>query len=235
LAGVDRVSMCARVMPRLAVALLVSALLSGCAGPLAFIPITPLLSSALASRGEDSKSAEAITEMQKKGDWPGLAKFAQDRLLKDPSNASFWVMLGYALVQQSRYPDAIQALTRAVSINPEDIDGWNLLADAQRRGGQPGASSRTLQRAAAVDPTSAVTRYLMGEAFKENGESDRAEEAFRDALKISPELALAWFGLGELLLRTGSANDLEVVAENLTHLDPKLAKEFAQLRARGKR
>ena len=75
----------------------------------------------------------------------------------------------------------------------------------------------------------------MGEAFKENGESDRAEEAFRHALKISPELALAWFGLGELLLRTGSANDLDVVAENLTHLDPKLAKEFAQLRARGKR
>ena len=215
--------------------LLLLALLSGCAGPLAFIPITPLLSSALASRGEDSKSAQAITEMQKNGDWAGLAKFAQDRLLRDPSNANYWVMLGYALVQQSRFPDAIQALTRAVTINPEDIDGWNLLADAQRRGGQPGASSRTLQRAAAVDPTSAVTYYLMGEAFRDNGEPDRAEVAFRDALKIAPNLALAWFSLGELLLRAGSAGDLEVIAENLTQFDPQLAKEFAQLRARNKR
>ena len=215
--------------------LVLVAMLAGCAGPLAFIPITPLLSSALASRGEDSQSAALITEMQKKGDWPGLAKFAQDRLLKDPSNGNLWVMLGYALVQQSRYPDAIQALIRAVAINPEDVDGWNILADAQRRAGQPGASSRTLQRAAALDPTSAVTRYLMGEAFKENGEPDRAEEAFRDALKISPDLALAWFGLGELLLRSGSPGDLDLVAENLVHLDPKLAKEFSLLRSRSKR
>lgn len=235
MAGVERVGVVARMKVRLAGLLVFAGLVSGCAGPLAFIPITPLLSSALASRGEDTKSAQAITEMQKKGDWPGLAKFAQDRLLRDPSNGNLWVMLGYALVQQSRYADAIQALSRAVSIDPEDIDGWNILADAQRRAGQPGASSRTLQRAAAVDPTSGVTRYLMGEAFKENGEPDRAESAFREALKISPDLALAWFGLGELLLRTGSPNDLDVIAENLVHLDPKLAKEFALLRANGGR
>lgn len=222
-------------MPKLPGWLLLAGFLCGCAGPLAFIPITPLLSAALSSRGEDARSAEAITEMQKKGDWPGLAKFAQDRLLRDPSNANFWVMLGYALVQQSRYPDAIQALGRAVAINPEDIDGWNLLADAQRRAGQPGASSRTLQRAMAIDSTSAVTHYLMGEAFKDNGEPDRAELAFRDALRLSPDLALAWLGLGELLLKTGSPNDLDVIAENLAHLDPKLAREFTQMRARSKR
>jgi len=180
-------------------------LLAGCAGPLAFVPISPLLTAALSARSEDSRTGELIADLQKKGDWAGIARFAQDRLV------------------------------RATQANPEDIDGWNLLAEAQRRAGRPGASARTLERAVSVDPTSHVMRYLMGEAYRENGDPVRAEAAYRQALQLAPGMALAWFGLGSVLIRTGTSDDLESITRALQRLDAALAAEFLQQRAAARR
>lgn len=210
-------------------------LLAGCAGPLAFVPITPLLSAALSSRGEDTRTGELIAGLQKKGDWAGIARFAQDRLTRDPSNANGWITLGYALLQQGQYRDAMLALTRATQANPEDIDGWNLLAEAQRRAGQPGTSARTLERAASVDPTSPVTRYLLGEAYREDGDPQRAEAAYRQALQMAPDMALAWFGLGSVLIQIGTTDDLDVITRTLQRLDAGLAVEFGRQRTVARR
>ena len=59
--------------------------------------ITPLLSAALSTRGEDMRMSDQIVALQKKGDWAGIAKLAQDKLLRDPTHADSWVLLGYAL------------------------------------------------------------------------------------------------------------------------------------------
>jgi cytochrome c-type biogenesis protein CcmH/NrfG len=226
---------CRRLAAAVVASALLAGLLAGCAGPLAFVPITPLLSAALSTRSEDSRTGELIAELQKKGDWAGIARFAQDRLLREPSNANWWVTLGYALLQQGQYHDATLALTRATQANPEDIDGWNLLAEAQRRAGQPGASARTLERAVSVDPTSQVTRYLMGEAYRENGDPLRAEAAYRQALQLAPDMALAWLGLGGVLIQTGTTDELDAITRNLQRLDTGLAAEFVRQRAAARR
>lgn len=209
--------------------------LPGCAGPLAFIPVTPLLSAALSTRGDDMRTSDQILALQKKGDWTAIAKLAQDKLLRDPTNADSWVLLGYSLLQLNQVPEAVQALTRATGVNPEDIDAWNLLAEAQRRAGQPGASSRTLERALTVDPTSPVTRFLMGEAYRENGQPVRAAEAYREAVRMSPRMAPGWYGLGLVSIPTGTAAELDEIAARLATLEPGLAREFARLRAAAKR
>ena len=210
-------------------------LLAACAGPLAFVPITPLLSAALSTRGDDMRTSDQIVALQKKGDWEAMAKLAQAKLLRDPADANGWVLLGYSLLQLKQVPEAIQALIRATNANPEDIDAWNLLAEAQRRAGQPGASTRTLERALSVDPTSPVTRFLLGEAYRENGQPVRAAEAYREAVRISPRMAFGWYGLGVVLIPTGTPADLDEIGARLTALEPGLAREFGQLRAAAKR
>jgi cytochrome c-type biogenesis protein CcmH/NrfG len=213
----------------------VGSLLVACAGPLAFVPITPLLSAALSTRGEDMRTSDQILALQKKGDWAGVTKIAQDKLLRDPSDANGWVLLGYSLLQLNQVPDAIAALNRGTIANPEDIDAWNLLAEAQRRAGQPGASTRTLERALSVDPTSPVTRFLLGEAYRENGQPVRAAEAYREAVRFAPRMALGWYGLGSVLIPTGTPAELDEIAARLAALDPGLAREFVKLRAAAKR
>lgn len=191
--------------------------------------LTPLLSATLASRGDDAETSRAITAMQQKQDWAGLSKFAQDRLVRDPSNPDWWTLLGYALQQQGLHAEAFQALTRATQGNPEDIDAWNLLADTQRRLGQPGASARTLERAVNIDPTSPITRFLLGEAYREDGRYDAALAAYREALTISPKSPNVWFGLGVTMLISKRMEGFEEVTRNLQQLDPALGSQLASM------
>src|ERR1700694_2633890 len=114
-------------------AILAAALIAcaGCAGPLMLIPwgplLSPLLTSALASRGGDDAERRLLAELEAKEDWAGIERFAADKLRQDPMSSNWWIVTGYAAFRAGDYPRAISALTRATERNPEDIDGWNLL------------------------------------------------------------------------------------------------------------
>ena len=103
--------------------------MSSCAGPLALIPWGPLLTAALSSRAGDSETQQVLNEYQRKGDWAGLARYAAERLGANRRDSDWWLVLGYARLQQGDRAAAAEAFTRVTELNPEDIDGWNLLAE----------------------------------------------------------------------------------------------------------
>ncbi|MBI2961050.1 MAG: tetratricopeptide repeat protein [Betaproteobacteria bacterium] len=202
---------------------------------MALLPVvTPLLSSALASRGEDRESARLIAELERKQDWVGLKQLAQLRLARAPEDPDWPMVLGYAQVQLGEHESAAQTFARMVERTPEDIDGWNLLGDAQRLVGRHAAAVRTLDHATTIDPANAITRYLLGEALRADGRLERAKQAYREALRLEPNFAPAWFGLGVALLQTDARAELQPVRERLNALDAGLAKRLAQLEAGNK-
>ena len=210
-------------------ALIFAGLLAACAGPLALIPWTPLLSAALSSRAGDTETQKLINEFQQKGDWAGLAGLASDYLRGDSKDPDWWVILGYARLQQGNHAAAMEALARATQLNPEDVDGWNLLAEAQRLSGQSGPASRTLLRAMSIDSTSPVSPYLLGEIYRGNGDFEGAIGAYRRSLQLEPEYSPAWYGLGMTFISLGRREELSEVIEGLRKIEPRLAKELEDL------
>ena len=144
-------------------------------------PIDPLSASALAGRGDTFEERQRIAELNRKRDWSGLVRFAEERQRGDPEGSDWGVIAGYAWLRSGDYPKATSAFLRVIQRNPEDIGAWNLLGETQRRAGQPGRAVQTLERASAIGRTSFATFFLLGEAYRDANRLDRAIHAYREA------------------------------------------------------
>lgn len=67
-------------------------LLAACAAALPFIPVTPILSTALSARANDDATAKEIVELEVKQDWAGLAAFATRQIQQDPGDVDWWLI-----------------------------------------------------------------------------------------------------------------------------------------------
>jgi tetratricopeptide (TPR) repeat protein len=193
------------------------------------MPVTPLLSSAIAKAGEQGQYGERIAELEQKQDWQGLAALAESRIGTDRKVSEWWVIYGYAQLQMSDYVRAVAAFSRATELSPEDVDAWNMLGEAQRLSGQPGRAVQTLGRALAIDPTSPITRFLLGEASRDDGRLERAKAHYREALGLDRKYAPALFGLATVLMRIGPADEYQAAYEQLQKTDPALAEQLLSM------
>jgi cytochrome c-type biogenesis protein CcmH/NrfG len=207
-------------------AFLLALCVAACATALAFIPVTPLLSTALSSRANDDVAAKQIVELEIKKDWSGLAAFALQNIKRDPEDTDWWLILGYAQIQQRQYSQAIEILDRAIARNPEDIDPRNLLGEALRLSGKPVPAAQVLERALYINSNTPATRFLLGEAYRDDNRLERAKEAYRDAIRIDPEFSPAWAGLAGVLARTGPRVEFDEAMTQLMRLEPELAKQI---------
>ncbi len=209
--------------------LLTAAIALAACAPLALLPVfTPLLSIALASRGDEATS-RLIAELEKRQDWQGLAELAQQKLQLDPGDAKGWFILGYARVRLGDFERSAQAYAMVLERAPEDIDAWNMLGESQRLAGRADLAMATLDRAVTIDPRSPATRYLLGEACRDAGRLERALTAYRDAVRLEPGFAPGWFGIGLVLARTGQKEELPAIIERLHAVDPALGRELARI------
>ncbi|HXC40562.1 MAG TPA: tetratricopeptide repeat protein [Burkholderiales bacterium] len=205
-----------------------AALLAACAGPLALVPWTPLLSATLASRGDDPQTRKTLNDLQLKNDWPGVTRLARERLAPNPANPDWLLILGYAQLQQGEYGAALDTLDTATRINPEDIDAWNLLAEGQRLLHQNDKAARTLRRAMSVDAASPVSPYLLGEIDREAGRLDRAIAFYRRSVQLESEYTPAWYAMGLCFIRQGRQQELDEVLAALKKLEPRMAVSLEQ-------
>jgi tetratricopeptide (TPR) repeat protein len=189
-------------------------------------PVDDPLASALYARGSTYEERDFISELNRKKDWDGLLQFALALLRRDPGGSDGGVLAGYSWLRLGDYSKAVSSLSQVVRQNPEDVAAWNLLGEAQRRGGQPGQAVRTLERASIVGRTSYVTFFFLGEAYRDAQRLDQAIPAFRESVRLEPEFARGWFELGAVCLRTGDRDDVTAALENLQKLDKALAEEL---------
>jgi tetratricopeptide (TPR) repeat protein len=137
---------------RRCLAALASVAIAGCLSPqasllLALVPdgtFTTLLKN---MQGVSTPNQEKLAALEQKGDWAGIVEFAQQNLSRDPNNADWWIITGYAQSQLKQYQRAADAFQQAIRLEPQDITSWNLLAQAYRSLGQPERAIRTLDNA----------------------------------------------------------------------------------------
>src|SRR2546427_11469036 len=74
------------------------------------LPADPLLASALVGRGDSLEERERIAELNRKRDWEGLSRYAEERQRRDPEGSDWGGVLAYAWVRRGDYPKATAAL-----------------------------------------------------------------------------------------------------------------------------
>ncbi len=179
-------------------------------------------------QGVPDANRQRVSELEKQGDWAGLAKFAEDNIAKDAFSAEWRVVAGYARSQLRDYPRAIAHFSELVRMAPDDATGYHFLAETQRAAGQPERAVTTLERALLVVRESPVTYQLLGEANSGLARYVPAAAAYRRALAIDSNYADAWFGLGLASLRLARNADAR---EALKALEQMRSPRAAQLRA----
>jgi Flp pilus assembly protein TadD len=66
--------------------------------------------------------------------------------------------MGYCLLAQERYNEAIQALSKAHALSPGNVDGMNALAQAYGFAGQLGQAETVFRQVLAIDPSSSQAK-----------------------------------------------------------------------------
>jgi tetratricopeptide (TPR) repeat protein len=182
--------------------------------------------------GEDGQ--QRIRELEYRKDWNGLAKLAEDTIPQNRHNADWWFVAGYAHSKAGRHGLAVERFQERVRLAPDDMLGWNLLAQAYRDAGQPARAAQTLNNAHLVRPGTPATWHLLGESYSDLNRFLPAASAYRYAVKLDPNLARSWFGLGRAAAELGNRAEYEQCMRALRQLDPALAKELGKIRPRNR-
>ena len=206
---------------------LVSAVLLGCtpAGQLLMAVIPDGTISTLLGNLErvDDTNRRRVSELEQAADWEALAKFADDNIAKERSNASWWLVAGYANSRQKKHERAIECFREMVRLEPDAPDGWNMLAQEHRASGDSQRAVEVLTRALTAVRDSALTLTLLGESYSDLGRFELAARSYRQALDIDGGIALAWIGLARSHIKTGRITEAESIARSVEKSNPLLA------------
>jgi len=172
---------------------------------------------------ESDTNRRRVAELEQAADWAGLVKFADDNLAKDPNNASWWLVAGYAHSRQKNHARAIDCFQEIVRLEPDVPDGWNFLAQEYRAAGDTQRAVTVLTRAQTVLRDSPVTLLLLGESYSDLGHYEPAARAYRQALDIDAGLTPAWAGLARIHLKGGRMVEAERIARAVEKSNPPLA------------
>jgi len=127
----------------------------------------------------------------------------------DGKNAYFYKGLGVCYLQLRRFPDAVDALRKALQINPYYVDARNDLGTALIMVGKRDEGKAELL-AAFNDPTNPspeLSARNLGTAYMEEKRWPDAASWFRSSLGRNPALIDAHLGLSDALLAQGRSEE----------------------------
>jgi tetratricopeptide (TPR) repeat protein/SAM-dependent methyltransferase len=127
---------------------------------------------------------------------------------------------GLARYRAGQFPDARDALERAVVADPSDADAWMLLGLSRRRLGESGAAIDALTRAVASDPEHGPARANLGAALLTAGRFAEADGALTVAVALLPSAASPRRQLAVARLRCGDLDGAFQVARELLAVGP---------------
>lgn len=150
---------------------------------------------------DDSHSGEALCDLLDKEGKESL-EVSVCREASGKSPKAFWAFrrLGYMLVHQNKWSEAVQSLQHAIRGYPTCAELWQALGLAYQRLGRYTAAIKSYGRAIELDETSVFALVESGNIFLMLGSFKKGVEQFQKALEISPQSVSAEYGLASGLL-----------------------------------
>jgi tetratricopeptide (TPR) repeat protein len=152
---------------------------------------------------------------------------ARELLHLNPNAAVVWQVLGMALARQGK--DALQALTTAAQLLPDDAGVHNNLGNALGRLGRFDDAVASYRRALALKPDFAEAHNNLGRTFLDLGQGAAAAESCRRALELEPRYAEAHDNLGSAMLELGRPEEAAASYRLALEIQPHIAETHNNL------
>jgi tetratricopeptide (TPR) repeat protein len=129
--------------------------------------------------------------------------------------------LGRALLELSRFAEAVEPLEVALRFSPTTPTLYAALAHAQAGAGQVPAAEATTDRGLAASPKNAVLLRMKGRLLLQRGATQEALAAFQQGRAADPRDVLLRVDVANMLLGMDRAAEALVEADEAVKLDPR--------------
>ncbi|MBU4421895.1 tetratricopeptide repeat protein [Candidatus Parcubacteria bacterium] len=141
----------------------------------------------------------------------------------EKTNPRLYLDLGRAKVLQKDYSGAREALEKAVTLKPDYVLGYNVIAQLDEIEGKENEAIEHMSVAAALSPNDPVLIYNLGRLYYNRAKQDdlvRAEQLFLRAAALNENYADALWSLGVLYERQGKTSQALQLYRRVETLNP---------------
>ncbi len=155
------------------------------------------------------------------GDFESSETAFRNILVIDPEDSDVLANLGILFCQSNNWPLAIEHLTHALRISPNNTSWMLPLSTAYRQDGQLNAGLKTIKQYLIDNPSSAAGHIEYARILKENGDWEQAKQPIHAALELKPSDTSARHLLAESLYNTDQYDDATVELNSLIAENPR--------------
>jgi tetratricopeptide (TPR) repeat protein len=165
-----------------------------------------------------------------RSDRAALAEPIFARLLAEHGdNAELLVVIGQAHAHQGDFPAAIEALRRALQLQPDVADANTTLGTIYLKQGQLADARGALRAALATNPNDFRAQQTLATVLDLEGEPDEALSLLRRLVRSRPDFADSRYLMGKILLSQGAAEEAAEQLQAAVRLSPEDANAHYQL------
>ena len=146
-----------------------------------------------------------------------------------PEDAGAWNTLGAAYLGAGRPGPSVEALRRALRIDPDLPEPYVNLGNALSRMGDLRGAAEALASAIRLQPGSAGAHNNLASILQARGEMDQAAGYFERAIQLDPDLSVAHYNYGRLLAERKDYGHAVTQLSAALQLDPRFAEAAAAL------
>ena len=149
---------------------------------------------------------EALAHHQA-GRWAQAEPLYHRILQIDSGHTDVLHLAGVLAGQMGRPGDAVDWISRAISLEPRRVEFHNSLGNALRAQGDLGRAAASFEHALSLDPCSAEVLTNLGALMEQAGNLEDATLCYVRALELNPGYGDAHYTLANLLKRTGNLEE----------------------------
>ena len=166
-----------------------------------------------------------LGEMYLLGNEPVKARAqAEIVLVSAPNNTEGLVLRGRSFIDEKRYQEGIAELRKAIELDPEKMQTYIELAQAQLLAKDTASAEATLKQALTIDPRSTEILVALGDFRVIIGKPDQAEIVYKQALDIAPQNEEIYLKLASVYQRNSNWAEVEASLQKLAALKPQSEK-----------
>lgn len=143
-----------------------------------------------------------------------------------PRDADLWVEKAKLYEAQEDLPRAMQAVRRALNVEPHKVESHLLLGHYLAQSGDPEAALDVFDKAVSLDPENALAWYDQGTMWEKLGRRSRALESFRKAVECDPQFSQALNSLAGIYAEIGAFQEAISYLERAIDVEPYYARPW---------
>ncbi|MEJ2163890.1 MAG: tetratricopeptide repeat protein [Desulfobacterales bacterium] len=162
----------------------------------------------------------------RRGDLCQAEKDYREILKVMPMNADALHLLGVLSNQKQENKTAVDLITRAIEIHPNQPIYHNNLGNVYRDSGNFWQAIFCYQKALEIKPDFVEVYVNLGIAYHQIGDLDRAASTYQNAIMLKPDSAEAYYNLGNALKERGLFDEAISCYQRSAALNPMLVESF---------